>query len=204
VKVLAFDLSTRQGSIAIGQSECFPGNLLAQREWPNDQRNCAPFFSALDQIIRLHGMPNMIAVGLGPGSYTGTRIAISAAIGLQTSCGAFLCGLPSVCAMSNEDDFVVIGDARRASFFFSRINHGCIVGEPELLTEKQIANRISRTTLPIYTGDTLPQFPRAKICFPHAELLGGLSLRKENVVRAPLEPIYLRAPHITSPRLTKT
>jgi tRNA threonylcarbamoyladenosine biosynthesis protein TsaB len=196
MRILGFDLSSRLGSIA-----CSPA---VQREWPNDRRNSAPFFQALDEMIRAHGLPEIIVVGVGPGSYTGTRIAISAAIGLQLTSGAQLLGLPSICAMSAEDDYAVIGDAKRASFFFARITSGNIAGEIELLSDHEVAQIIGETILPIYSADEMPQFDRVQLGFPRAELLCRFAQTSENVVRAPLDPIYLRAPHITTPRLART
>lgn len=201
MKILAFDLSTRQGSIALASSAGnAPDQIPTKAEWPNDRRNSAPFFRALDQILRAHGPPDRIVVGLGPGSYTGTRIAISAAIGLQITSGAEVCGLPSVCAISPEKEFIVIGDAKRASFFLAQVSDGSVAGEIELLSRAETALRISKAELPIYTADDLPQFDRAKLRFPRAELLCHLVRAGENLARAPLEPFYLRPPHITSPR----
>ena len=198
MKLLAFDLSTRRGTIALANEE----ETLYARDWPNDRRNSAPFFAALNEIIREHGAPEAIVVGLGPGSYTGTRIAISAAIGLQATTGAALAGISSLCAVSDENEFCVIGDAKRASFFFAKISSGLLANDPELLSENEMNERLlSITTIPIYTSDELPQFALVKPRFPSAKLL---CLRAQsfpqNVARAPLAPIYLREPHITTPR----
>ncbi len=109
--------------------------------------------------MREHGAPETIVVGLGPGSYTGTRIAISAAIGLQATTGAALAGISSLCAVSDEEEFYVIGDAKRASFFFAKISGGLLANDPELLSENEMNERLSSiTTIPIYTSDELPQF----------------------------------------------
>jgi tRNA threonylcarbamoyladenosine biosynthesis protein TsaB len=198
MKLLAFDLSTRRGTIALANEK----EILGARDWPNDRRSSAPFFEALDEIIREHGRPETIVVGLGPGSYTGTRIAISAAIGLEAATGAALAGISSLCAISDENDFCVIGDAKRASFFFAKISGGFLVNDPELLSENEMNERISSITkIPIYTSDELPQFMSVKLRFPSAKLL---CLRAQtfpqNLARAPLAPIYLREPHITTPR----
>ena len=198
MKLVAFDLSTRRGSIALAKEE----EILCARDWPNDRRNSAPFFAALNEIIREHGAPETIVVGLGPGSYTGTRIAISAAIGLQATTGAALTGIPSLCAVSDENEFCVMGDAKRASFFFAKINGGLLASDPELLSENEVNDRIlSVTTIPIHSSDELPQFTGVTLRFPSARLLCARAQSyPENVTRAPLAPIYLREPHITTPR----
>jgi tRNA threonylcarbamoyladenosine biosynthesis protein TsaB len=198
MKSLAFDLSTRRGTIALANEK----EILDARDWPNDRRSSATFFEALDEIIREHGRPETIVVGLGPGSYTGTRIAISAALGLAATTGAALAGISSLCAISDEDDFCVIGDAKRASFFFGKISGGLLKSDPELLSEDEMKKRIaSITTTPIYSSDQLPQFTSVKLRFPSAKLLWlRAQTAPQNLARAPLAPIYLREPHITTPR----
>ena len=198
MKLLAFDLSTRRGTIALVSGE----GILSATDWPNDRRTSAPFFATLKEIIREHGAPETIVVGLGPGSYTGTRIAISAAIGLQATTGAALAGISSLCAISDEEEFYVIGDAKRASFFFAKISGGLLANDPDLLSENEMNDSLSSiTTIPIYTSDGLPQFTTVARRFPSAKLL---CLRAQtfpqNLARAPLAPIYLREPHITTPR----
>ena len=196
--LLGFDLSTRCGTIALVKG----GRVLCARDWPNDRRNSAPFFAALDEIIREHGAPEAILVGLGPGSYTGTRIAISAAIGLQATTGAALTGLSSLSGISEENEYIVIGDAKRASFFFATISGGLFAAEAELLSQNEMKERISSiTTIPIYTSDELPQFTGVQLRFPSARLLCLRAERfPQDLARAPLAPIYLREPHITTPQ----
>ena len=86
-------------------------------------------------------------------------------IGLEMACGFRLCGLPSICAMS-RNYYAVIGDAKRATFFFGRINRHQIAGEIELLSRTEMRARIGETPVPIYTADDLPQFGRAQRAFP--------------------------------------
>jgi universal bacterial protein YeaZ len=197
MNILAFDLSTRRGSLALST-----GNGVAfTRDWPNDRRNSGPFFQLLGEVIVEHGTPDLIVVGVGPGSYTGSRIAISTGIGLQASTGATLGGLPSVVGLSNEEDYVAIGDAKRSSFFFAHVRGGRLIGAPEVFSETEMTTRISSIGLPVYTSDDLPQFNAAQVRFPSAELLCRAATESpQNLIRAPLTPIYLREPHITTPR----
>lgn len=202
MKLLGFDLSTHRGTIAFVNGD----NVLCARQWPNDRRNSAPFFAVLNEIIYDHGAPEVIVVGLGPGSYTGTRIAISAAIGLHATTGAALTGLSSLSGISEENEYVVIGDAKRASFFFATISGGLFATEPDLLSQNEMHQRISSiTTIPIYTSDELPQFTAVQRRFPSARLLCQRAQKfPQNLARAPLAPIYLREPHITNPQPAQT
>lgn len=197
MKILALDLSTRRGAIALREN----GGVVCAHNWSNDRRTSAPFFEKLDELIHANGAPDSIVVGLGPGSYTGSRIAISAAVGLQFATGAKVGGWPSIIAVSDELHFAVIGDAKRNSFFFANVEDGMICGEISLLSEVEMQTRLAAVDGPVYTSDDLPQFPVAILKFPSAELLGELAERfPEKQMPPPLAPIYLREPHITMPR----
>src|SRR5947209_10680966 len=112
MKIIALELSSARGSLAWREAD----NQF-RWDWANDRQNSGLFFENLANARNRLGMPDLIIVGLGPGSYAGTRIAISTAIGFA-GFGSKLIGYPSICAMdSNADEYCVIGDARRQSFF---------------------------------------------------------------------------------------
>src|SRR6184192_4615145 len=137
MRILALELSTARGSLA-----WLDGNFKNAREWPNDRKNSAAFFQNLEAVTKKFGSPEIIIVGLGPGSYAGTRIAISAAIGLQLSSKARLIGFPSICAMESAE-YCVIGDARRKTFFFARIRANGLVEGPTLFTKEELNNKLA-------------------------------------------------------------
>ncbi len=199
MKILAIELSTVRGSLAWRDND-----VDLAPEWPNDRKNSGAFFENLDNITKKCGAADLIVVGLGPGSYAGTRIAISAAIGLQISSGARLIGFPSICGMeSAEADYCVIGDARRQSFFFARISGNELMERPELFSEEGLKSKLAslRNDTPIFCSESLPQFERAVIRYPSAHLLAQLAQDpNRNFKLPPLEPMYLRDPHITMPR----
>ena len=91
MKILALELSTSRGSMA-----WLDGEIELTREWPNDRKHSAAFFENLQAMLRKFGAPETIIVGLGPGSYAGTRIAISAAIGVHLSSDSRLIGYSSI------------------------------------------------------------------------------------------------------------
>ena len=200
MRTLALELSTARGSLAWLDE----GITDFTREWPNDRKNSALFFENLRAVTEKFGAPDTIIAGLGPGSYAGTRIAISTAIGLQASSGAHLIGFPSICAMEcDAHEYCVIGDARRKSFFFARVRANHLVEGPTLLSESELKLKLDAIgiEIPVFTSDSLPQFGRAKVRFPSAHLLAKLAREPQRSFFLPaLEPIYLREPHITMPK----
>jgi tRNA threonylcarbamoyladenosine biosynthesis protein TsaB len=199
MKILALELSTACGSLA-----WLDGELEHAREWPNDRKNSALFFQNLEAVTKKFGSPETIIVGLGPGSYAGTRIAISAAIGLQLSFGARLIGFPSICAMDGDaQEYCVIGDARRKSFFLARVLSRELIEGPALYSEPEMKEKIDQveSRIPIFSSDSLPQFERAVVRYPSALVLARVAREpRRSFFLPPLEPIYLREPHITMPK----
>jgi len=196
MKILALDLSTPRGALA-----WLDNDVELAREWPNDRKNSAHFFENLNTVTRKFGAPEIIIVGLGPGSYAGTRIAISAAIGLQLSSGARLIGFPSICAIECDPrEYYAIGDARRKSFFFARIRDRELVEGPMLYSQSEMEVKIVKLepSAPIFSSDSLPQFDRAVVRYPSSLVLARVAQESQRSFSLPpLEPIYLREPHIT-------
>jgi tRNA A37 threonylcarbamoyladenosine modification protein TsaB len=130
MKILALELSTARGSVAWLDGEIEDGH-----EWPNNRKNSSTFFENLNAITKKFGGPDTIIVGLGPGSYAGTRIAISAAIRLQLSSGARLTGLPSICAIQcDAQNTARLGTA--GNHFFARIRGHELVEGPMLFLSR--------------------------------------------------------------------
>src|SRR5213080_1808086 len=198
MRILALELSTSRGSLA-----WLDNDVELAREWPNDRKNSAAFFENLKAMTKKVGNPEIIVVGLGPGSYAGTRIAISAAIGLQVSSRARLIGFPSICAMEGAE-YCVIGDTRRKTFFFARIRANELVEGPTLLTEEELKSKLAtmEADMPIFCSESLPQFPNAVTRYPSALVLARLAQGPQRSFSLPpLEPIYLREPHTTMPKV---
>jgi tRNA threonylcarbamoyladenosine biosynthesis protein TsaB len=138
-----------------------------------------------------------IAVGLGPGSYTGIRAAIAIAQGWHLATGAKLHGVSSVEAVALESQATgifgtvnVVIDAQRGEFYLSRwelaenlreeIAPLKIVSAAEIQSLKMAAE--------ICVG---PEMER--ILFPSAAKVAQLATRQTDISTvAELEPIYLR------------
>jgi tRNA threonylcarbamoyladenosine biosynthesis protein TsaB len=199
MKILALELSTARGSLA-----WLDGESEFAREWPNARKNSAAFFENLQAVRKKFGTTDTIIVGLGPGSYAGTRIAISAAIGLQLSCDSRLIGWPSICAIElDAQEYCVVGDARRTSFFFARILRNELVEGPRLFSGPDLQTKLASLApmMPVYSSELVSQFDRPVTRFPSALVLARLAKEPQRSFSLPpLEPIYLREPHITMPK----
>jgi tRNA threonylcarbamoyl adenosine modification protein YeaZ len=200
MKILALELSTGRGGLA-----WIDGEVERVYEWPNDRKNSAAFFQNLNAVTKKFGAPETIIVGLGPGSYAGTRISIAAAIGLQLSSGARLIGVPSICAIEYDaDEYRAIGDARRKSFFFAHIRGRELTEGPMLYSESEMKRKLDKLepTIPIFSSESLPLFERAVVRYPSALVLARVAREpRRSFSLPPLEPIYLREPHITVPKI---
>ena len=196
MKVLALELSSPVGSVAFCDEE--GGRDL--RTFPADRKDSGFFYENLSAIYEEFAEPGLIVVGLGPGSYAGIRIAIATALGLKLASGARLLGLPSICALERPE-YLFVGDARRNSFFFAHVREGRCLEGPTLAIADEIAARMNEAPhLPVIATQPLPPLAEVMVENPSAMRLAELALDHDDKAEAPLEPIYLREPYITTPR----
>jgi len=197
--ILAIDTSTAHGSVAL----LVGGELRLDEMFTADRSHSASLFAVLERARALVPTIDVVAIGLGPGSYAGVRIAIAAAIGLELGLGARLVGLPSVTALETDAPrYVAIGDARRETFYFTRVEEGVCAEGPLLVTAEELAERLAGAAeLPVFAPAPLAAFPQAVIALPVAARLARLAVQNRSIVaRGDLEPLYLREPYITQPK----
>ena len=193
MNVLALELSSPVGSLAF----CGENGAPVFKVFPADRKDSGLFYENLQSTLAVSGKPDLIVVGLGPGSYAGVRIAIATALGLKAAMGARLVGLPSICALARAE-YVIVGDARRNSFFFAHVIDGRCVEGPTLATEEEIVAKLQESPeLPRIATQPLPQFAGVIVEHPSALRLAELAEEMEIEDAEELEPIYLRAPYIT-------
>jgi tRNA threonylcarbamoyl adenosine modification protein YeaZ len=201
--ILAIESSTPHASLALLNPAS--GNVELERAFSSDRAHNSVIFGPLREVLEALGDRPMtgIVLGTGPGSYSGIRvgIAVAAALGLARSCRVI--GIPSIVALAR--DALVVGDARRQSFYTAEVRGHQLTGEPELWTAEPFLARIAATELPVVTTDAAaPIGSKARVVTPQAAELARLALRLSEaewiaLAAVPLEPLYLRAPYITSP-----
>ena len=123
---LGIETSRRTGSVALcsGTRRAF-AELQGARAHASD---LLPRLETLRAEVGLEREPfqaELIAVGVGPGSFTGLRIGIASALGLARATGAALVGVPSVEAwawseLEPGEEAAVALDARAGRFYLAR------------------------------------------------------------------------------------
>ena len=205
--ILAIESSTPHASLALWRD----GEIVWDSAFTSDRAHNSHIFEPLEAGLETCGRAiDLVVVGIGPGSYGGVRVGIAVANGLALALGSKTIGWSSLESMSGEPDFAVIGDARRKSFFLARIRNGKQEEEPALLTEQGLIDDLTllnRKGVPLFTSDPALAESHAAVVlvWPSAVHLAQIAaeLTPEEIAALeskPLEPHYLRAPYITTPK----
>lgn len=197
--ILALETSTPHASVAVWRD----GGVVREWEFQSDRSHNSRLFAPLAEALDL-AEPDLIAVGTGPGSYAGVRVALSAALALALAKNIPLLGWPSLTAFDLPGGTgVVIGDARRGGYFVAEITAGRLAGPPVIVDADALAARTRGAA--VWTFDERPPVSHAVQATPSAAWLARRVAALSEDERAALavatpEPLYLRAPFITSPR----
>lgn len=188
MKSLLFENSTDIGTVALADD----GEIVVRRSFSK----AGELAVATHEIFSRFGAPDEIVVGIGPGSYTGLRVASATAVGMQLALGCPAYGCPSVLGYQALS-YHVVGDARLGAIFLASVEEGRLIRGPELLPADEF--RSLRTTLaaaPIFAIGPIPGVSDLQVVRPEAEYL----IRCRASFVPGLEPLYLKEPHITQSR----
>ncbi len=188
---LIIESSTAQASVAL-----FSGSeLLVEEIFPSGRGPVSQFFSILERTLKRVETIDEIIVGVGPGSYSGIRIGISAAIGLQLAREIPTWGAVSLLGFEG-DSYQVVLDAR-GSWTFAKVIRGMLEAGPINCTREELLEKIDSSWI-TFSPDAIPDLTVTK-SFPLASMLGKRVL-VGGVTPLPLQPLYLKKPHITVSR----
>lgn len=164
-------------------------------------------FALIQEVLKASALDrrdvDCIAVGLGPGSYTGVRVGISIAQGWQIATGGKLLGVSSANAIAeqarNENirgPVTCVIDAQRQEFYVATYElqeEQAHATQPlRIETLAQVHERATRGEV-LIGPDALPVSSRA--VFPSALAIGEQARGRTDFVSGEkLEPIYLREP----------
>lgn len=220
MNVLAIELSSREGSVALARDD----RVVAEYVWSDTERDSRQLFDRIRDVIGEGDIGwdgiDLYAVGRGPGSFSGMRIALSVARALALpdrkpvftiSSGETLAvqtARESAHISNRKTPIAVVGDARRRQLWY-----GIFIPEPEgrmqlrdwsLVAPADLADRLPDHTLivsPEYhrLRDVCVAIPERGIAsvredrYPSAATLGQLAIQKmeRGEGSEPMEPLYM-------------
>jgi tRNA threonylcarbamoyladenosine biosynthesis protein TsaB len=123
-RILAFDTSSVRGSVALLEGK----DLRAEIRLHSLQTHSTQLLSSIGFLLDRLGWKlsdlNLVAVGVGPGSFTGIRIGIATALGLAHSLEIPFAEISGMDALAHQVSFVggrigVVLDAHRSQAFYA-------------------------------------------------------------------------------------
>jgi tRNA threonylcarbamoyladenosine biosynthesis protein TsaB len=204
MKILAVEFSSKERSVAVAQcgGDATPA-LLGRAMESSLNRALGLVEEALAMAHCEREEIEVIAVGLGPGSYTGVRGAIALAQGWQIGRGVRLIGVSSVeCLAARAEREKIAGpvhfvvDAQRNEFYLARYEIApgkCRETEPLRLAPFAEIEQLARRGERLLGPEAARWFASARDFYPDAADLARLACaRRDFIPGEKLEPIYLR------------
>jgi tRNA threonylcarbamoyl adenosine modification protein YeaZ len=215
MKILALEFSSRQRSVAVVDAGlAAPGSAGSDGHAPGvlgevvetgalATRALGMIEEALHETNIEREQIECLAVGLGPGSYTGIRVAIALAQGWQLARGVRLLGLSTADCLAFQaqseglsGQVAVVIDAQRDEFYLA--GYDLTSGTRRSLQSLRLASRAEvleclNAGAQLVGPEVTKWFPEGRVIFPRAATLGRLAAgRTDFVPGEKLEPIYLR------------
>jgi tRNA threonylcarbamoyl adenosine modification protein YeaZ len=199
MKVLAIELSTAAGSVAVVAD----GEATEVRRFACPRGRGAEVFDVLAGMRwRWQGITR-VAAGIGPGSYNGLRAACALAGAIQSSLGIDAVLAPSVCLLDvEEQSYFATGDARGGRFFWAEVRDRTLAGDIRLVDKEELALLLVENS-PVYRVGPMAGRENIPSASPDAGILALLAPSLTAVKDGQLEPIYLKPPHITMPKVVR-
>jgi tRNA threonylcarbamoyladenosine biosynthesis protein TsaB len=207
--ILALEFSSGQRSVAVVCRRTGDVSFVAS-EVVETSAGGTRAFGMIEDALREAGLEReqieVLAVGLGPGSYTGIRFALSVAQGWQLASrqgGVKLLGISSaesVAAQAQAEKISgrvnVVIDAQRNEFYLAAYEisaDGRREVEPlRIVTRAEVESRAGAKEI-LIGPEVTRWFPNGRMVIPRAAVLGQLALSRSDFVAGDkLEPIYLR------------
>ncbi|OQX19225.1 MAG: tRNA (adenosine(37)-N6)-threonylcarbamoyltransferase complex dimerization subunit type 1 TsaB [Desulfobulbaceae bacterium A2] len=122
---LALETATSRSSVALTRGSLAGGDVLAEWSLERGRQQQRSLLGTVARLLRQSGADwrdlALLAVSLGPGSFTGLRIGLAAAQGLALALELPLVGVPTLealaCAAAASGDVCCLLDARRGQVY---------------------------------------------------------------------------------------
>lgn len=210
--ILALEFSSEERSVAVARD-----GLVLDEAIEIGGRSTAAF-AMIEKVLTQAKMEReeveVIAVGLGPGSYTGIRAAIALAQGWQLARDVKTTGISSVEAIAAQAQAEkilgcvnIVVNAQRGEFYFAAYEITTTARKEltplKILPLAEVQERAKEGGILI--GPEAPKFfPEGRAIFPHASVVAKLAAQeKKSVPGEKLEPIYLRETNFVKAQLVR-
>jgi tRNA threonylcarbamoyl adenosine modification protein YeaZ/ribosomal-protein-alanine acetyltransferase len=174
--ILSIDTSTSQTSVALVKD----GKVLFSKNHNDALAHGEVLPKLVAQALEINRGIDLVAVGMGPGPFTGLRVGIAFAQSFAQAAGVScvgVCSLDAMAANINEVEFIVSTDARRKERYWARYENSKRVSEPAVSSTLEL----EKLGVKIFNeGDY----------YPDPVAIAALALSGEKV----LQPIYIRKP----------
>ncbi|MFD1859674.1 tRNA (adenosine(37)-N6)-threonylcarbamoyltransferase complex dimerization subunit type 1 TsaB [Aeromicrobium camelliae] len=198
--LLAFDTATPAITVAVHDGTDVVGEAEGRGAMAHGELLAAQIKSALDSAGASMRDVTDVAVGVGPGPFTGLRVGVVTALTLGQTLGARIHGVCSLDILAADvagmDEFVVATDARRKEVYWARYREGRRISGPAVDRPAVVAElglpvlgRGAELYAEVLTRADGPLDPSAAAL---ARLVAS-----GDAAELPLEPLYLRRPDAT-------
>jgi len=207
--ILALEFSSEQRSVAIVRGRAGDAASVISEVVETGAGGTMAFEmiqAALREAKLEREQIEVLAIGLGPGSYTGIRVALSIAQGWQLASrpgGMKLLGVSSaegVAAQARAEQIRgrvnVVIDAQRNEFYLAAYEisaSGWKEIEPLRIVARREVESLAEAKQILIGPEIMRWFPNGRRILPRAAMMGQLALSRNGFATgAGLEPIYLR------------
>lgn len=214
MNILAIDTSTDICSVAVLSD----GEVLKETNLKVNTGHSGTILQIIDDVLRNSGVNkkdiNLIATGLGPGSFTGIRIGIATAKGLAAALDCEVRGvstLDAIAANAPESDLHIMPvlDARKGEIYCALYDNKRLrLSTPVNIEPAQVKGMITEPTL--FMGNAVALYDEVfrinlgslyhaankDLWHPKASAVGRLALNQAIAINE-INPVYVRASDAT-------
>lgn len=214
--LLAVETATDRVSVALHDG----ATIVAHQHETTPRRHVESLIPLMDRTLRDAGVSldavTGVAVGVGPGAFTGLRVGIATATSLAVARGVPCVGVSSLDAVAHQarldgsvgaDAAIVVAlDAKRREVFWAAYRDGRRASEPAVSDPRDLASAAADGLAVL--GDAVVSYPDVFaggiVAWPDAAAIASIAAGASPFEAVPPRPVYVRRPDVTVPAAPKS
>ena len=200
MRILSFDTSNNLASVAVSLN----GEILSYNSTDTSSQQAESLFKLIDLSLKQANTSldqlDLVALSNGPGSFTGIRIAISAALGMELILKARIIAITNFQVVAwhawqkfKDKPICVVLDARNEQVYLQKFDLNLKpIGDPKLMVCEELMEEFKKDY--IFAGDGLKLLPSSKIIITPSALhiANACSYFYSNEHYSELKALYVR------------